>query len=320
MNRIDTLIEDIYTLASHGIEVKQQGEWSDKAIVEYATRSGEFMGKKVYPEDRGVKDYADHTIRMSELGTPCLRQLMLKWYHPEYGLPPYTYTPDPTLGVKFGYGTLIEEFVLTLAECAGHLVSDRQAKVELTLPGFPWKAAGSIDALVDGTLVDVKSTSKFAFDKYRKEGFTETNDTFGYSYQLNGYKCGLVEGGYKISEANFLMVEKETGRIQIVPPLPMKRADVEERIRTVAKAAEMYQRTGTLPSPLPVKTHTYGKALDVACSYCQFKHACFPNIKTFVDKGRPVHLVALSTEGERLVKLRPKDFWRSPPEKPPTVT
>jgi len=307
---INTLVYDIYEVAYTGLPPSEQTEESDKIIVDYATRMGEFMGKKVYPDERKTKDHADRTIRMSELGTPCLRQLMYKWYEPEFGLPPYTYQGDPTLGVKFGYGNLIEEYVLTLAELAGHLVTNKQTKVEIPVGG--WIARGSMDAVIDNVLVDVKSSSKFGFDVHRKEGFTEKNDTFGYSYQLNGYR---VAAGY--TDAAFLMVEKETGRLNVVPPIAMDPLKIRTRIGNVAGIAESYQRTGKMPARLKTKPHSYGEQLDIACSYCQFKHACFPDLITYVERGRPIHITNLNGSGVSFAKIKASEIWKRPAQKVP---
>lgn len=306
-----TLVQDIYQVAFDGVPL---GANVDEAIVEYATRSGEMMGKKLYSEERIVKDYADKTIRMSELGTFCTRQLILKWYAPELGKPPYTYKPDPTLGVKFGYGNLIEEFVLTLAEACGHKVEDKQRKVSLP-PIGGWIVQGSIDCVIDGTLVDVKSASKFAFDKYAKEGFTVENDSFGYSFQLNGYKYALEHETGQPHATQFLFVEKETGRIQLVAPRHISLSDIDKRVKEVAKAAETYQATKKLPPTVKTKAHKYGEQLDITCSYCNFKHACFPDMFTYSDRGRPVHITKPNAAGESFVKLSAKEVWRRPEKK-----
>lgn len=306
-----TLIPDIYEVAYTGVPV---GENVDKTIVEYATRSGEMMGKKLYAEERKTKDPLDRTIRMSELGTFCTRQLILKWYAPEYGAPPYTYKHDPTLGVKFGYGNLIEEFVLALAEAAGHSVSSKQEQV--ALPAVQgWTVKGSIDCIIDNVLVDVKSASKFAFDKYCKEGFTVANDSFGYSFQLQGYKHALNSQTSKSYDAKFLFVEKETGRIQLVDPRPIPKREIDSRVVVVGSAAEKYIAHGDLPMRVPTKAHKYGEQLDITCSYCNFKHACFPDMFTYVDRGRPVHITTPNAAGESFAKLNSKDIWRRPEKK-----
>lgn len=314
-----TLVQDIYRVANEGMPEALQGEASDKLLVEYATRMGEFMGKKVYAEDRGVKDKSDLTIRMSELGTPCQRQLLLKWYGPQYGKPPYTYKPDPALGVKFGYGYLVEEMILTMAALSGHDVKDQQRKVTMPIHA-KWTLTGSIDAIIDNTAVDVKSMSKFAFDKYAKEGFTDTNDSFGYSWQLNGYDAALRMEGEHLELPQFVTVEKETGRINVVAPRKLLAADIVARGHSIALNAERFHTTGKLPAVLGTKPHALGNALDVVCSYCNFKHVCFPNLVTFVEKGKPVNIAAVNAKGEAFAKANPTSIWASPKEKAPSFT
>lgn len=86
-------------------------------------------------------------LRGSRIGTSCGRK---QWY--DTNAPESAEDMDPHTLLKFLYGNILEEIILFLAEEAGHSVEKRQATVELDgIVGH--------DAIIDGTLVDVKSAS-----------------------------------------------------------------------------------------------------------------------------------------------------------------
>ena len=143
-------------------------------------------------------------IYASELGKRCKRQL---WY--THNTPELAEAMPPKTKFKFLYGDMIEEAVLTLAEHAGHTVEQRQLVVEFQHTSG-WKVRGRQDAVIDGVMIDVKSSSPFGMKKFA-EGLTDANDTFGYRQQLSFYN-GVGTPFY--TRQGFVAVDKQNGDIE----------------------------------------------------------------------------------------------------------
>ena len=134
------------------------------------------------------------TLRVSNIGKP-LRKL---WFEKKY---PSTEPISSSLSIKFLYGHLLEHLVLLLVKLSGHTVTDEQK--EISLNGIK----GHIDCKIDGEVVDIKSASKFAFNKFENDSLSE-DDPFGYIAQLSTYEQAEgTEDGY------FLVINKETGEL-----------------------------------------------------------------------------------------------------------
>jgi len=136
MASINTLVEDVYRLLEEGTTE----DLTEKAN-EFGNRLASLILDRLKPKEE------KRTLRMSNIGKP---DRML-WYEINRTIPKEEFN-GPTY-LKFLYGDLIEEVVLFLSEAAGHTVSDRQRQV--TVDGI----VGHIDAVIDGVLIDVKSTS-----------------------------------------------------------------------------------------------------------------------------------------------------------------
>jgi len=156
---IDTLIDDVYNL----IDTKEipEGVNVEKVLDQFAENVKEILLNNI------VKHREDNRkLRMSNIGKQD-RQL---WYN-------YNgYEGEPLMPhtkIKFLYGHLIEEMVLALVKLSGHEVTDEQKQVEVD------GIQGSMDCKIDGTLIDVKSTSSYGFKKF-KDGTLMYDDLFGY--------------------------------------------------------------------------------------------------------------------------------------------
>ena len=259
--KIETLVEDIY----HVLDATKDHEPDATASTEAAGRIGtEFIKatqKRDEPRSMG-------RLWASDLGKKCDRQHWYNFNEPEYGEKLSGHTK-----FKFLYGNILEESVLWLAEEAGHTVEGTQASVELPLDGG-WTVRGRIDAIIDGTLVDVKSTSSYGFKQY-KDGIDASNDTFGYLSQL-GFYHGFHDDSLKCDPvAGFVWIDKQNGHIAYTPANIPKPADIEQRARSIVSAiegTEMEADRAYVPEP-------YGKSgnmkLPTACSYCSFKQRCW---------------------------------------------
>lgn len=233
-------------------------------------------------------------VYASEYGDGCLRKLWYKRNAPEKGEP-----LAPYVKFKFMYGDTIEELALTLAKLSGHTVSHKQERISLEDADGRPLITGRIDAVIDGHLVDVKSMSTFAFNKYQSAGgFTEENDSFGYRWQLALYHYKMVDEGV-VQEGDqpmILGVDKQLGHMALMPIL-----DWPSR-GEVAKRAARAKAAIKLPEP-PERGFTDepegasgNRKLGVACSYCPFKAVCWPGLRTFLYSNGPRFLTYVEKE------------------------
>lgn len=278
MTDIITLVPDIYKLLEEGKE-------PDEANLEvFARNLTNTLRRRLFKQE------TDPTLRMSNIGKPD-RQL---WYELNYnrlGLPREKLEGHTLF--KFLYGDIIEETLLLLAKEAGHTVEDEQR--EVVLEGIK----GHIDAKIDGVVVDVKSTSKYAFKKF-EDGTLAQDDPFGYIDQLSGY-ASTEE--YKGSDAAFLAANKELGTLAL---LTIPARDVEQR--AVAKRAVYVKEMVKQKTP-PKRCYDAvpeGKSgnmkLDTGCSYCAFKEECWKDanggkgLRTFLYSTGPVYMTQVEKE------------------------
>lgn len=240
---IDTLIEDIDLLFKNGKEISDDNLkiFADNLIALIKDR----FKKR---EDEPSK------IRMSRIGLKNLK--LWRDYHEPI---PRTRVGD----LKFLYGDIIEQVILLLAKEAGHSVTEEQATVIVD------DVEGHTDCIIDGVVVDVKSTSNFAFKKFMN-GTLETNDPFGYIAQLSGYMHA-----YETDKGAFLAVNKETGQIALTKLHPMDTVHAPTRIKEVKEIIS----SPTPPSTKCYEPEAYGKsgnkALNKNCSFCGHKFKCW---------------------------------------------
>lgn len=223
------------------------------------------------------------TLRMSNVGSRCERQLWYKINVPDKAEPLKVYVL-----LKFLMGDIAEELVLSLAEAAGHDVRERQSTVQVA--GID----GHIDAVVDDVLVDVKSASSFSFNKFQR-GLDDRSDSFGYLTQLSLYESATRDLADRPGEAAFVAVDKSSGHIHVdkhsFDPGRDWSSEVEAKKQMVGN-----------PSPPPRGFHPEPEGASgnlkacVECSYCPFLKTCFPTTRTFLYSKGPVHLIRVEKE------------------------
>lgn len=259
MKSIDTVTKDIY----HVLNSDEDHDADPALAASYAMRIGGEMAKasvkRNKPREKG-------RLWASDLGKKCLRQ---HWYNfNPYGTEEKL---DGHTKFKFLYGNILEEAILYFTEEAGHTVSGLQARVEWQVSD-DWMVSGRIDAIVDGVLVDVKSTSTFGFKRY-KDGITPTNDSFGYLEQV-GFYHHFNEFEETPKECGFLWVDKGNGHIKYTKAVPPTRAELVQRANDIIEAVDKdEQDVARYYSPQP-----YGKSgnmsLPISCAYCKHKVQC----------------------------------------------
>ena len=260
---IDTLIPDIQSLLLSGVDVPE--DLADR----YAGLFKNLLVTRL--KDREKRG----TLRMSSIGKPCERQLYYSVNHSDEGeeLPPSAY-------MKFLFGDLCELLLLFLVEASGHSVEGTQDEQEIE------GIKGHRDAVIDGTIVDVKSASTFSFKKF-EDGTLEENDSFGYIDQLQSYLyAGQTDD--KVTDkdrAAFLVLDKTLGHICL---------DVHQRKdlpydKIFAHKKEVVNASSPPPRGFdPVPDGASGnEKLNTQCSYCDFKQKCHPNLRTFLYSNGP---------------------------------
>lgn len=259
MKSIDALVEDIYKV----LEVSPTGDSQLPVVAQTVVNY----------------DVREARLRASNIGHPCNRKL---WY--DLSLEHKPLPLEPHTRVKFAYGDLIEDMVIQLAKAAGHTVEHEQSEFEFM------GVKGHCDAVIDGVLVDVKSASPYAFDhKFRKEGLYH-DDPFGYLTQLSFYAQALG-----MERQGFLVVNKVSGQLHFMEIPKEALPHVGNRIEELKTVMAM-----STPPDRTFRSVPEGKSgnmkLDVNCSYCDYKHHCWPGLRKFVGSRGPIYLTDVRRE------------------------
>ena len=275
MKDIDTLVKDI-----EGV-LEGNGGWDATVAAHFDQAVNTLMDVRLNPSGEARKG----TLRMSNVGQPCGRKL---WYH-------VNNEPGENLRastrLKFLYGDLIEEVVLSLAEAAGHDVQGRQDRMELA------GIVGHRDGVIDGMLVDVKSASTFGFKKF-KEHELRKEDPFGYLMQLSSYLLASRDDPLVTNkrEAAFLVMDKQHGH------LVLDKYDLTHEMATLESMIERRKKMVKDAIP-PARGYTDkafqksgNRQLGIECSYCEYKHSCWPGLRTFLYSRGPVFLTEVNKE------------------------
>lgn len=279
---IHTLVEDIGELLKDETHLVPSEESLSSLGTNVAGHVGGYLEERTSKREIGK-------MWPSEIGQPCLRKI---WY--SYRVPTRAEPMGYSVRFKFLYGNIIEELLLYLAGQSGHTVESEQEVVETELDG--WRIRGRLDAVVDDVLVDVKSCSSYAFKKYASEGVTSENDTFGYLYQLAFYKYFTDHNNNK--KAGFLFVDKQLGHIcyKEALDLPTKEQLIDKirrNIKAITQDQEYAVPRGYSDKP---QGKSGNKQLGFECSYCPFKHTCWPGLTGYRYSFGPVYLTKIVNE------------------------
>jgi len=273
MASITTLVKDIYALLESG-----------KAVV-----NGDTLGKMISARLSRASEGGD-ALRMSTLGERCVRKLWYRQNKPEAKEP-----IDGATVLKFTYGDILEEEVLSLAEQAGHEVAGRQDEVSLH------GVIGHRDAIIDGVMVDVKSANSRGMHKFTYHRL-EHDDPFGYLDQLDAYLAGSkADPALKVrGEMAFLAVDKELGKLH----LDVYQAQNKPWEKIILRLRETLGRKE--PPPRAYNPQPDGKSgnmkIPMECSYCQYKNECYKDsnggkgLRKFIYSNGPRWLTVVMKE------------------------
>lgn len=274
VKNIDTLKEDIE-------KVLLQGVSKDDLVSEWDFQ--DFYG--IYWKQL-VQERQEGSLRASSIGVPCLKKLWYRVNTPEEGEALSAQSLN-----KFMFGDLTEEHLLFLIRLAGHDVQGEQLGVEYQ------GVEGHIDGIIDGCLVDVKSAADFSFRKAINQGLLE-DDKFGYLWQLGFYLKSLQNNPLlkEKSKAYFLWQNKNNSQIELdCYDFTGILEEIEEYVVLRKEAVSK-----STPPERGFKDQEYGKsgnrALCTECSYCEFKHTCWPGLRTFLYSKGPVYLTEVTRE------------------------
>ena len=248
---LSTLVPDIYKhleLLSDGTPLPI----SDKEIDETTEAIRSCLLAWARPEERN----RDFTVRMSNVGKPD-RQL---WY--EKRDPAGRGSIDGATQIKFLYGHLLEEIVLMLVRMTEHKVTDEQK--EVVVEGI----TGHMDCKIDGEVVDVKTASRFAFNKFR-DGRLAEDDPFGYLGQLAAYEAaeGTENGG-------FLVMNKESGELCMYVPDDLDKPNIKTKITNLLSALDLETKPDFCYPPVPDGKKGNMK-IAKGCNWCNYKQDCY---------------------------------------------
>lgn len=250
MSSLNSVVPDIYNHLSK-LSDGQPLPLTDKDLDDVTVKIREALEAWARPAKRD----SNFTVRMSNIGKPS-RQL---WF--ESKDENIRNDIDAPTQIKFLYGHLLEEIVLMLVEMAGHKVTDQQKEVKVE------GVVGHMDCKINGEVVDVKTASKFAFNKFKNNRLAQ-DDPFGYLGQLSGYETaeGTDNGG-------FLVLNKESGELCMHIPDLEDKINVKEKISGLIPALSLDTPPERCYDPIP-DGKKGNKKLPKPCSWCKYKYSC----------------------------------------------
>ena len=270
---IETLIEDVYMTLLEGYTSTAENE---KVIDAFGESLKDLLRSRLVPRKSGGP-----VLRLSALGKPT-RQL---WYDSK-GHEREKMTGDKLL--KFLYGDIIEEILLTLAKLSGHTVTGEQQKVKVA------GVTGHMDAVIDGHVVDVKSASPSAFKKF-SQATLAVDDPFGYMQQISAYSEAVPNN----EGVAFWAMNKVDGNMTLYQPSASMLPDTQERVDELKEALA----SETVPERCydTEEDKSGNEKLAIGCVFCDFKKVCWADanngegLKGYQYKGVPFPMYLTKT-------------------------
>ena len=272
MKKLENLVSDIYSVLSP-LTKGEALDISDEDIDDFGEAIKDVVRHWATPKARD-----SNTLRMSNIGKPS-RQL---WYDLKYKREESSFE-DSHLPIKFLYGHLLEEVLLFLVKMSGHKVEDEQKEVEVK------GVKGHIDCKIDGEVIDIKTASGFAFNKF-KNGTLREDDPFGYMAQLAGYEEaeGTTNGG-------FLVINKESGELTLYQPEELDKPYAPKVIEDIKESLENNEPPDFCYDPVP-EGKSGNMKLPKNCVYCPHKFRCYPNLRVFKYSKGLVYFTEIANE------------------------
>lgn len=265
-------MSSIYTLEADIKCLLDTKGWMTDSL---AKELGDGVAKRV--QAQFAQDQKAPSLRLSQMGPRCPKALWHSIHTPDEAEPLAPWTNN-----KFTLGHFWETYALVLCKAAGHEVEGEQH--EFILDGVK----GHCDAIVDGCLVDFKSSSSRQFSKYKAKTL-EQDDPFGYLDQLDGYVvAGREDPILRVKDRGFIVaIDKQMGHFNVYEHLT--RESIRHR---VAEYKAIVKRTS--PPDCTCETTPYGVSgnikLGTRASYSAYKWSCFPGLRCFLSSAGPIFL------------------------------
>ena len=242
-----------------------EAEMSEEIIERFGERCKESIRRQFNPEKR------DFSIRMSSIGKPLCQQQMEKAGAERERM-------KPELKMKFAYGDLTEALMMAIMEAADIKIEGFQEKVSYKLGKTNIK--GTLDVIIDGKVYDIKSVSKFGFEfKFgHPDGFQKMVDDDAFGYVSQGYLYGEAK---ELPFGGWIAMCKETGKYSVLKTPVNGEPYKRKAIADARKNADSLNRDDPFKRCFEPKMDTYYKkatgehCLELTCSYCDFKKACW---------------------------------------------
>jgi len=188
---------------------------------------------------------------------------------------------------------------ITWARACGHEVTGEQD--ELTLDGI----SGHRDCIIDGCLVDVKSTSTLSFLKFKDKLLDKVDpngrpyDGFGYLDQLDGYLAASIDDPLlRVKDRGYILaIDKQLGHMCLYEHT-YRPDHIRERIAAY-KAIVALDRPPSCTCETVPDGQSGNIKLGVTASYSPFKYICFPNLRTFLYSDGPRYLTRVVRRPQR---------------------
>lgn len=267
IKNIHTLIKDIYDVVG-----SKQGWYTSSVAEGFARQLGTTLVENIGRADEVPR------LRLSQMGDRCPSAL---WH--SIHSPSLSEALPPQARIKYTYGHVIEALVIAMAKAAGHEVTGEQDAVYVD------GIRGSRDCVIDGCVVDVKSASSMAYQKF-KTGSIRMDDPFGYLAQLDGYVVGSLDDPLvRVKDRGYLLAVDKTLGHMCTYEHKVRPEFIKARIGEYKSIVELSEAPACTCG-----TIADGKSgnikLDMRASYSPQKHLCFPNLRTFLYASGPVYL------------------------------
>ena len=216
----------------------------------------------------GGNKRGDFRLRMSNLGRPTCQL----WF--EKNKPEKASAKPNSFMMNMMLGDIVEAVFKGLLRGAG-VKYEEPEHVTLEVDGT--KISGTYDLVVDGAVDDVKSASGWSYDnKFVNYETLRDGDAFGYVSQLIGYAKAAKKkiGGWWV-------VNKANGKFKYVSASHANEREEMTRIRATVetvkynKFARCFEDSEETWRSKP----TGNRRLGVTCGFCDYKHACWENLK-----------------------------------------
>lgn len=272
---IDTLVADINNV------ILGNGGW-DATLTKYLADTISQVTEDRFSKPQEPRGY----LSLSALGSPCQRKL---WYTVNE-----TDKAEPlsaeALGTFF-YGDLLEAVVISLAKAAGHDVQGEQDRLDVH------GIKGHRDCVIDGVTIDVKSASKYGFQKFAT-GNLRDDDPFGYISQLSSYVYAGKDDPLVTDKTRgaFLVVQKDRWKLCLdTYDFTEEMKHKEQEVESLKTMVDNRSPPDRLPD-VPQSKTSPNKKLATACSYCQYRKHCWPEVRSFLYSGGVQYLTEVNKQ------------------------